>query len=164
MFTKEDLEQIKSHSLSPEQVECQIENFRKGFPYLNVIRAASAGDGVQVLDEAQIEQAIKRYEEESKSLRIVKFVPASGAATRMFKELFEFVSDGKRGKGIDVLLDNIKKFAFWEELSQFVDEKSTPEEIVESIITKGLAYGSKPKGLVTFHAYEDSTRICPARG
>ena len=47
---------------------------------------------------------------------LVKFVPASGAATRMFKELFEFVNDGKRGKGIDTLLENIRKFAFWPEL------------------------------------------------
>ena len=158
MFTEKDLEQIKNHSLTPQQVEAQIENFRKGFPYLKVVRAAAAGDGVKVLDEEQINRAIERYDAESKDLKIVKFVPASGAATRMFKELFEFVGAGNRGKGIDTLLENIRKFAFYEELSQFINDDSTDEEIVSAIIINGLAYGSKPKGLVTFHAYEDSTR------
>ena len=158
MFTKEDLEQIKSHSLTLEQVEAQIENFRKGFPYLKVIRPAAAGDGVLVMDEEQIARAQERYDAEVKQLRVVKFVPASGAATRMFKELFEFVNGGKRGAGIDTLLTNIRKFAFWGELSQFINEKSTDEEIVSAIILNGLSYGSKPKGLVTFHAYEDGTR------
>ena len=158
MFSEKDLLQIKNHSLTPEQVEAQIDNFRKGFPYLKVVRAAAAGDGVKVLDEEQINRAIERYDAESKDLKIVKFVPASGAATRMFKELFEFVGAGKRGKGIDTLLENIRKFAFYEELTQFIGENSTDEEIVSAIIINGLAYGSKPKGLVTFHAYEDSTR------
>lgn len=158
MFSREDLEQIKAHSLTVEQVEQQIENFRKGFPFLKVVRPAAVGDGVLVMSEERMAVAEATYEQASKELRVVKFVPASGAATRMFKELFEFVSGGKRGKGIDNLLENIKKFAFWEELSQYVDETSTDEEIVSAIIINGLAYGSKPKGLVTFHAYDDSTR------
>ena len=158
MFSEKDLLQIKNHSLTPEQVEAQIDNFRKGFPYLKVVRAAAAGDGVKVLNEEQISRAIERYDAESKDLKIVKFVPASGAATRMFKELFEFVGAGKRGKGIDTLLENIRKFAFYEELTQFIGENSTDEEIVSAIIINGLAYGSKPKGLVTFHAYPDGAR------
>ncbi len=158
MFTKEDLQQITNHGLTVETVEQQIENFRTGFPYLNIARAASAGDGVCVLGGEQMQRVISRYESESKRLRVVKFVPASGAATRMFKELFEFINDGRRGKGIDTLLSNIRKFAFWEELSHFVTEKSTDKEIVAAIVQCGLAYGSKPKGLVTFHAYDDGCR------
>ncbi len=63
--------------------------------------AASPGDGVLVVGAAEADAAVERYEKESAGLGVVKFVPASGAATRMFKELFEFVNDGKRGKGID---------------------------------------------------------------
>ena len=158
MFTKDDLTQIKQHGLTEAQVERQIENFRTGFPFLQIVRAASAGDGVMTMDEEQIKAAVALYEEASAKLDIVKFVPASGAATRMFKELFEFVNDGKYTKGIEQLLNNIEKFAFWEELSQYIVPDSPDEEVVEEIIKGGLNYGSKPKGLVTFHAYADGNR------
>ena len=107
MFDEKDLQQIREHGLTPEQAETQLENFRRGFPFLNVVRAASPGDGVLVLDGAEVDAAVARYDAAVAGLRVVKFVPASGAATRMFKELFEFVNEGKRGKGIDVLLENI---------------------------------------------------------
>ena len=108
MFSREDLQQIESHGLTLSQVEQQIENFRHGFPYLKIVRAASAGDGVQVLSEEEVASAVERYEKLSEELRVVKFVPASGAATRMFKELFEYINEDKRTAGIDKLLDNIK--------------------------------------------------------
>ena len=107
MFNEKDLQQIQAHGLTLRQVEEQLENFRRGFPYLKVVRAASPGDGITMLDAAQADAAIARYEREAARLGIVKFVPASGAATRMFKELFEFVNEGKRGKGIDTLLAHL---------------------------------------------------------
>ena len=158
MFTKEDLQQIEQHGLTQAQVEQQIENFCKGFPYLKIVRAAAAGDGVLVMSDEQIAQAEARYDEAASTSKIVKFVPASGAATRMFKELFEYVNDDKRTPGIDRLLDNIEKFAFWPELSEHIMPDSPDEEIVESIVKTGLCYGAKPKGLVTFHAYADGNR------
>ena len=91
-------------------------------------------------------------------LGVVKFVPASGAATRMFKELFEFVNDGKRGKGIDTLLENIGKFAFWPELRAVLPAGADDRAIVNAIVGDGLNYGRKPKGLVTFHAYPEGAR------
>ena len=112
MFDEKDLQQIREHGLTPEQAETQLENFRRGFPFLNVVRAASPGDGVLVVGAAEADAAVERYEKESAGLGVVKFVPASGAATRMFKELFEFVNDGKRGKGIDTLLENIRTTIF----------------------------------------------------
>lgn len=158
MFDKKDLQQIAQQGLTEAIVQRQIDNFVNGFPFLNVVRAASAGDGVRVLGGEEIARATARYDVESATLRVVKFVPASGAATRMFKELFEFVNEGRRGKGIDTLLANIKKFAFWPELEHFVNENSADEEVVSAIVKHGLAYGSKPKGLVTFHAYADGNR------
>ena len=158
MFTKEDLQQIEQQGLTQAQVEQQIENFRKGFPYLNIVRAAAAGDGVLVMSDEEIAKAEARYEDASANIKVVKFVPASGAATRMFKELFEYVNDDKRTPGIDKLLDNIEKFAFWPELSKYIMPDSPDEEIVESIVKTGLCYGSKPKGLVTFHSYPEGNR------
>jgi len=158
MFTEKDLQQIAAHGLTPEAVERQIENFRRGFPYLKVVRAASPGDGIVAVDQAQADAAAARYEQAAERLDVVKFVPASGAATRMFKELFEFVNEGKRGKGIDTLVDNIEKFAFWPELKAVVPAGADDRTLVSAIVREGLGYGSKPKGLVTFHAYPDGAR------
>ena len=158
MFTQQDLQQIAGHGLTLGQVETQLENFRRGFPFLNVVRAASPGDGVTVVDRAQADEAAARYEAAAGRLGIVKFVPASGAATRMFKELFGFVNDGKRGKGIDTLLENIGKFAFWPELRAVLPAGADDRAIVNAIVGDGLNYGRKPKGLVTFHAYPEGAR------
>ncbi len=158
MFTEKDLQQIEQHGLKAEVVERQIENFRRGFPFLNVIRAASPADGVLVLDQGKADEAVARYEQRVGGLSVVKFVPASGAATRMFKELFAFVNEDKRGKGIDTLVENIEKFAFWPELKQFVPAGADDKDLVGAIVKKGLDYGSKPKGLVTFHAYPEGAR------
>ena len=158
MFTQKDVEQICQHGLTVEAVENQIENFRRGFPSLNVVAAASPNDGIKVLSDEELKHYIAAYEGVVDDLSVVKFVPASGAATRMFKELFEFVNDGKRGAGIDRLLDNIKQFAFYPELKKVVSSFDDDKAVVSAIIGKGLEYGSKPKGLVTFHAYGDEQR------
>ena len=159
MFDEKDLQQIREHGLTPEQAETQLENFRRGFPFLNVVRAASPGDGVLVVGAAEADAAVERYEKESAGLGVVKFVPASGAATRMFKELFEFVNDGKRGKGIDTLLENIGKFAFWPELRAVLPAGADDRDDRECHRrATGSNYGRKPKGLVTFHAYPEGAR------
>ncbi len=157
MFTSNDLRQIAEHGLTLEAVEQQIENFRRGFSSLPVVRAAAPNDGVQMLDAAAADAAVARYDATS-ARTVVKFVPASGAATRMFKELFEFVNDDKRGKGIDTLLDNIEKFAFWPELKAVLPKDADDKTIVRAIVKEGLGYGNKPKGLVTFHAYPEGAR------
>ena len=149
---------MEEHGLTPAALETQLKNFREGFPFLPVTRAASCGDGIRVLDAAGIEQAAARYDRAKESLRVVKFVPASGAATRMFKELFEFVNEGKRGKGIDTLLENIEKFAFWPELRTIVGDDADELRTVENIVAEGLRYGETPKGLVSFHRYGDEVR------
>ena len=83
MFDKKDLQQIAQQGLTEEIVQRQIDNFVNGFPFLNVVRAASAGDGVRVLGGEEIARATARYDVESATLRVVKFVPASGAASRI---------------------------------------------------------------------------------
>ncbi|MBP3424790.1 MAG: DUF4301 family protein [Alistipes sp.] len=158
MFTEQDLKQIAAHGLTVEAVERQIENFRRGFPSLQVVSAASPADGIVVLTAEQAAEYAAKYEGRDASVTVAKFVPASGAATRMFKELFEFVNEDKRGKGIDTLLQNIEKFAFYPELKQVVADFSDEKAVVSAIIKQGLGYGSLPKGLVTFHAYENGAR------
>lgn len=158
MFTEKDLQQIVAHGLTVEAVERQIENFRQGFPSLKVVSAASPSDGITVLTAEQAAAYAEKFENRGETVTVAKFVPASGAATRMFKELFEFVNEDKRGKGIDTLLENIEKFAFYPELKEVVSDFSDEKAVVSAIIAKGLGYGSLPKGLVTFHAYQNGAR------
>lgn len=118
MFTEKDLAQIDAHGLTLQQVERQIKYFRSGFPYLHIDRAAVAGDGIRTFTPDKVAEYIKRYDELSADKRIVKFVPASGAATRMFKALFEFIDRGKPNAASEEAVANIDKFAFAEKLHE----------------------------------------------
>ncbi|WP_419003725.1 DUF4301 family protein [Alistipes putredinis] len=158
MFTKEDFVQMEEHGLTPAALETQLKNFREGFPFLPVTRAASCGDGIRVLDAAGIEQAAARYDRAKESLRVVKFVPASGAATRMFKDLFEFVREGRRTAVVGELLANRRRFAFWPELRTIIGDDADELRTVENIVAEGLRYGETQKGLVSFHRYGDEVR------
>ena len=158
MFNTKDKEQIVAHGLTVEQVEHQIENFRKGFPSLKVVSAASPSNGIAVLTDEEIANAYEQWDEASKHLTAVKFVPASGAASRMFKELFEFVNEDKRTEGVEQVLNHLQEFAFWPELKALLPENADDKTKISAIIKDGLNYGSKPKGLVTFHAYPEGAR------
>lgn len=149
---------MEEHGLTPAALETQLKNFREGFPFLPVTRAASCGDGIRVLDAAGIEQAAARYDRAKESLRVVKFVPASGAATRMFKDLFEFVREGRRTAVVGELLANRRHFAFWPELRTIIGDDADELRTVENIVAEGLRYGETPKGLVSFHRYGDEVR------
>ena len=158
MFTQEEIRQIEAHGLTVAQVEQQIENFRTGFPALPIVRAAAVCDGIRKFEEDEIADILTRYDAQSTKIRCVKFVPASGAATRMFKELFEYVNDDKRTAGIDKLITNLEKFAFFAELAKYLHPQIDDKDVVRNIIIDGLNYGSKPKGLVTFHTYKEGAR------
>lgn len=149
---------MEEHGLTSAALETQLKNFREGFPFLPVTRAASCGDGIRVLDAAGIEQAAARYDRAKESLRVVKFVPASGAATRMFKDLFEFVREGRRTAVVGELLANRRRFAFWPELRTIIGDDADELRTVENIVAEGLRYGETPKGLVSFHRYGDEVR------
>ncbi len=159
MFTKEDLKQIADHGLTPEAVMLQIENFRRGFPFLNVKAAASPDNGgVRRLSADEAAAYAAAFDAARDKKRVVKFVPASGAATRMFKSLFAFVNEGKRGEDIDVLLANIDRFAFGEALRGVLPAGASDEQTVSAIVREGLHYGAKPKGLILFHRYGAEVR------
>ena len=95
--------------------------------------------------------------------RIVKFVPASGAATRMFKDLFEYLSTGQINKTTQTVLDNIEKFAFWDDLKKILPDAATDTDKIKYLVTEiGLDYGNKPKGLLQFHKYQNESRTAIA--
>jgi hypothetical protein len=91
MFTKDDLKQLQSRGSDLKVVEAQLDNFRKGFPFINLDRPAIVGDGLKAFNQRDAKKLSYYYDSNSKRYEVLKFVPASGAASRMFKHLFEFV-------------------------------------------------------------------------
>ena len=159
-FTPNDIAQIQNHGLNVEVVHGQLNDFIAGFPYADIVRPAVIGDGVRKMlgDEYGA-----YYDAHRDEYNIVKFVPASGAATRMFKDLFEFLSSGQMNKTTQNVLDNLEKFAFWDDLKLVLPENPTAHDIVECLITeRGLNYGAMPKALLQFHKYKDANRTALA--
>ncbi|MBO5661301.1 MAG: DUF4301 family protein [Tidjanibacter sp.] len=158
MFTKEDLLQINQHGLSQESVERQLENFRQGFPYLKIIRSARVGDGIIAVGEADADRLRAEYREAQQGLKIEKFVPASGAATRMFKDLFSYVESGEMNPVVERLASHLGDFAFADALGEKVSLEAPLRDVVRAIVGEGLEYGAKPKGLLLFHKYDTGAR------
>ena len=167
MFTEHDLQQIKDHSLSVEQIERQLDAFKKGFPFLKLSAAATVGNGILRLGAAEEEKFINEWESYlAAGGHILKFVPASGAASRMFKNLFSFV-DGDRDVPTDSFMknffDEIHKFAFYDRLNAKLEETegATIDQLMKDgkyktivsclLMPKGLNYGSLPKAMLDFH-------------
>lgn len=158
MFTKADIAQIEAHGLTVEKVEAQLDNFRKGFPFLKIVSSATVGNGIKAIGDQQAEEYRALWREAVGGLKVEKFVPASGAATRMFKDLFAFVNEDKGGKVVEAVEQNLDKFAFAESLCALVGKDATLKEKVAAIVGPGLDYGAKPKGLILFHNYPDGPR------
>ncbi len=172
MFSDKDKLQIGERGSKTETVLRQIENFRKGFPYLAIEAAASVGNGIIRLDPETQQKRIKLYDDKvAEGTRPLKFVPASGAASRMFKALFEALEAFESQSEDDVLKSNkaarqynsgIAKFAFTDELEAAVkaagEELSAKTRIDFLLSEKGLDYGNKPKGLLKFHSYKSGAR------
>ncbi len=159
-FSPIDISQIQNHGLTIDIVQEQLDNFKTGFPFTKIISAATINNGViPMLDETYV----KYYHENCNKFKIVKFIPASGAATRMFKDLFEFLSTGTINKTTQTVLENLENFAFYHDLKQYLPDNPTPHDIIECIITeRGLNYGNAPKGLIQFHKYNTFNRTAVA--
>ena len=158
-FSDKDIQQITNHGLSIENVQQQIKDFESGFPFIDIVKPATLADGVIQYNDDMCEKFTNIYDEYAKSHKIVKFVPASGAATRMFKDLFDFLTTGNENSATLKTVNNITKFAFWDELKTYLSNNYTPTDIVKNILTEsGLNYGNQPKGLILFHKYPDCVR------
>lgn len=173
MFSEKDKLQILDRGSNLQTVIGQIDNFKKGFPYLTVEEAASAGRGIIIPEEGKRDEFIALYEKKILAGLIpMKFVPASGAASRMFKSLFEALEACAKSDDPDEALAknatarqflvNKEKFAFFPELKEVIEkngvEKKCRNWIDFLLNKKGLNYGSLPKGLLQFHAYETGSR------
>jgi len=160
LFSPDDLNQMAELGIDPAEALRQIELFRNPPPFTRVLRACRVGDGIRKVSKASEPWLLARFEEAVRRGRIAKLVPASGAATRMFKELLEDLNGGAEGEpspAVRTFLDNLPRFAFYEDLAGV--EKSDRRTILEYLLTeKGLSYAELPKGLLEFHRYPDGPR------
>lgn len=175
MLRPEDLELLASKGITEQQVDEQLARFKTGFPYLKIVSAATIGDGITSLTPQQEKEAEERWDQYlSDGGEVMKFVPASGAASRMFKALFEFV-DGHEDKApagspVAKLLADIDRLPFKEELDstckklygiglrEMVEAGRDKEIIAALILPSGMNYGGLPKGLLKFHRYPEGSR------
>ena len=162
MFTKEDIQQIESRGSKVEVVQEQVERFRQGFPWMKIIGPATPARGIFVLSEEEQDAAVKYYENASIDGKC-KFVPASGAASRMFKDLFSGLDALKDGKALAEdspaarFVAKICDFPFYDkDLFGQADGPEYQKSVLSKTLTEeGLAYGKKPKGVLKFHKYSD---------
>lgn len=174
MFTSKDLEILKLKGLTQAEIEQQLDDFKKGFPYLQIEASATIDKGilkVKSQDRAKFIEIWDNYLQQKKE--VLKFVPASGAASRMFKDLFSFLS-ASYNEPVTVVqvyfFDNINKFAFYKDLNEVclkkhdtsvieLINKGEYKKIVSSLLLpEGLNYGKLPKALLKFHTYGQRTR------
>ncbi len=178
MLTPNDRIQIQNKGITPELIEMQIKSFETGFPFINLNKPAVIGDGILRFSEAEIEKYIALYDSESTTIDRLKFVPASGAATRMFKEMFSFMENPDAADNDDTesnpnspmyLMKNIHKLACFESLVKVLKKNNLDiyelitrkdfHTITDFILSeKGLGYSQLPKGLLEFHKYADNAR------
>ena len=174
MLTHQDLKQLAQKGISEQQIETQLGQFKTGFPFLKLEAAAAIGHGIVAPDNKEGKQYVEAWQQyKAAGKRVVKFVPASGAASRMFKDMFAFVDADYDKPTTDFekkYFDNIEKFAFYGELDA-VCQKNNGKGIkalmaegnykavaANMLKAEGLNYGQLPKGLLLFHNYPEGPR------
>ena len=174
MLSERDLMQIADKGISEKQIENQLNEFKTGFPFLRLEAAASVERGIVATTAESREKYEKCWEQfKAAGNKVVKFVPASGAASRMFKDMFAFVDAEYDKPTTDFekkYFDNIEKFAFYDELNEAClknEGKDIPTLLADGnfkavasqmLRPEGLNYGQLPKGLLLFHKYAEGPR------
>ena len=173
-LSEKDLQQLAAKGITVEKFEQQLAEFKTGFPFLKLEGPAAIGKGIVAPSADEVKAYVKEWEEyKAEGKKIVKFVPASGAASRMFKDIFSFTDADYDVPTTDFekkYFDNIEKFAFYDALDTLLKDqegKGVKELLAEGkyktvakgmLAKDGLNYGQLPKGMLLFHNYADGAR------
>lgn len=165
---------LQKRGISTNQIAEQLKSFATGFPFLEIRNAAEIGKGIIQILENELPGILNQWDEYLQTeATILKFVPASGAASRMFKDLFEFLESDRDEPGNSfetTFFNDIRKFAFFEELNavciknndlsidELIADKQHKAVVANLLLETGLNYGALPKGLLRFHSYPDGKR------
>lgn len=174
MMEEKDVALLHKKGISLTTFNEQLACFKNGFPFLNIKKAASINEGIRRIANNEISEIENKWESFLQTPKsILKFVPASGAASRMFKDLFEFIESERTLPGNNfeqTFFNNIEKFAFYEDLNNccLKNEKQAIKDLIASgnykavvknlLEPTGLSYGNLPKGLLKFHRYTNTSR------
>jgi len=174
MLNEQDLKQIAQRGISAEQIETQLKQFETGFPFLRLEAAAAVGRGIMAPNAEERQQYVDAWQKyKAEGRRVVKFVPASGAASRMFKNIFAFAD----GENVEPTTDfekkyfnEIERFAFFGALDAVCQKnlgkgvkalmaEGRYREVAQQMLRpEGLNYGQLPKGMLLFHQYPEGAR------
>jgi len=174
MLKEQDKKILQQKGISEMQVAEQLNAFRTGFPFLNIVNTAEIGNGITKVSSENARFFHEKWDNYLKTdASVLKFVPASGAASRMFKDLFEFLESDENEPNklfVEKFFDEIEKFAFFTALNEMclTNEGKSIADLIESkkhkivienlLSEKGLNYGFLPKGLLLFHSYTNEKR------
>lgn len=164
-FSSGDLAQLAEHGVAPEEAERQLELLRNPPPPIVLDRPCVVGDGVVALSPAEQEEALARGRAVVSSGRVTKFVPASGAATRMFQALIAASHGAERPSTSPAgrqFFDRLDAFPFSRELRARAGVAGAPvteadERMLLRTLLDTMGYAEVPKGLIPFH-YTDRPR------
>tara|TARA_R110002051_G_scaffold145817_2_gene218777 strand:- start:5887 stop:7434 length:1548 start_codon:yes stop_codon:yes gene_type:complete len=174
VFSEKDKQQLISKGILKEKVLDQIETFKEGIPFVTLEKAAIISDGINKFSTDQEKLLIQNFEDSKNKKSLLKFVPASGAASRMFKAFFNFLEkynaekeslesyfERTKDKDIKIFYEGLTKLPFYEIIKKRIDGKTTSkgEELYffidDMLSEEGLNFGFYPKGLLPFHNYGD---------
>ena len=173
-MTAQDKALLEAKGISEAQIEQQLRDFQTGFPFLKLAGAAAIGRGIMAVSDEQEKACTKAWDDyKAEGHHITKFVPASGAASRMFKDMFEFLSadyDVPTKPAEKQFFEGVHDFAFFQALDDscqvnegrgvdaLIDEGQYKAVVANMLDAEGLNYGQLPKGLLQFHAYDEEVR------
>ncbi len=177
------IQKIIESGVSEKDILQHLEIFRKGLPYIRLYKSCKVGDGIVAIKESEFEFLIKLHQDVSAKGRILKFVPASGAATRMFQKLHTYLNNDwpvdelykkleagdKIAAAVVAIIDGLETLAFYPALKELlakdgydISRLQTEKEyrtIIKYILTEcGLNYANLPKGMIYFHRASTGAR------
>jgi hypothetical protein len=169
MFSQKDLQQIQRRGIEIDEINRQIKHFKNGFPPADITMPATPGKGITCLTDGDEQHYMEVFRQNGPDFRVIRFIPASGAATRMFKSLYRALGN-LEGRSRDAqkewiegdpetrhFFERLPEYPFYEDL--VLNREETPEEILRHILEEpGLNYGDKPKGVLKFHKYSRGQR------
>jgi Domain of unknown function (DUF4301) len=170
-FTGVDIRRIKVEGLTIGKIEAQIDCIKRGTMPIKLNRPCRIGDGLIVISEKEKARLVRAYDEEVKKGRVVKFVPASGAASRMFQSWYQVIETGcfpSADQEAEFITD-LSRYAFYQDLktavaehgddlAELMDRKRYRDVLSYILTSRGLNYGALPKALLKFHDYAEGSR------
>ncbi len=173
-FTAKDVQQLEEKGISKEKITDQIATFKEGIPFVKLKKTAIVGDGIHQYTKEEQNALITFFETHKRELSLLKFVPASGAASRMFKAMYNFLEvyspdqgsleeylDTSGDKAVKQFVEQITHLPFYDEIMMRITGSYSSEgekvcQFVKTMLSEdGLNYGFYPKGLLLFHRYDE---------